>query len=145
MKIIAWLAPVRDWAWRDVRHIHPELWPSQNPAKPTVPNSSGKLNFGHKTPWVTRGLSLSMSARLEPAVEPLDIVQLSPMLSKGISGVHTKHSFDERTAASHLLQRWPMCQGSKWEVWLWSFLSLQGLKAKPLNTKRLPGLADCYQ
>lgn len=48
-----------------------------------------------------------MSAHLEPAVEPLDIVQLSPMLSKGISGVHTKHSFDERTAASHLLQRWP--------------------------------------
>lgn len=55
------------------------------------PNSIAKLHFGHKTPWMTRAFSLSMSAHSEAAMEPLGIVQLSPMLSKGIFGVHIKH------------------------------------------------------
>lgn len=91
---------------------------------PQSPNSIGKLNFGHETPWMTRAFSLSMPAHSEPAMEPLGIVQLTPTLSKGIFGVHTKHRGNQlwwENSSTSSLAEVAMCQGSKWEVWLWSF------------------------
>lgn len=73
---------------------------------------------------MTRAFSLSMPAHSEPAMEPLGIVQLTPMLSKGIFGVHTKHRGNQlwwENSSTSSLAEVAMCQGSKWEVWLWSF------------------------
>lgn len=75
-------------------------------------------------------------------MEVLGIVQLSPTVSKGIFGGHRKHRDNQlwwENSSTSPLAEVAMCQGSKWEVWLWSLPQTAGIKDQTLKYQEPDG------
>lgn len=75
-------------------------------------------------------------------MEVLGIVQLSPTLSKEIFGGHRKHRDNQlwwENSSTSPLAEVAMCQGSKWEVWLWSLPQTAGIKDQTLKYQEPDG------